>query len=125
MKTRVSLLMGCLAVLVLAAAGCMVSPGVKEAVAQAKHPELSEQEMYIPCAECHQEATPELHKEWYESAHGVAMVKCYQCHGTFETFRLSPTRQDCAVCHESNVAKCADGEDCWKKYVPHTFKEKK
>ncbi len=89
------------------------------------HPDLSEQEMYIACADCHRDATPELYKEWYDSTHGIGMVKCYQCHGTFETFRVTPSRQDCAVCHQPNIAQCPDDQDCWKRYVPHSFKEKK
>ena len=42
------------------------------------YPELSEQEMLIACADCHREATPDIEKEWFDSVHGIAMVKCYQ-----------------------------------------------
>nr|WP_320012102.1 multiheme C-type cytochrome [uncultured Desulfobulbus sp.] len=89
------------------------------------HPELSAQEQYIPCAQCHQESTPELYQQWFDSRHGLAMVKCYQCHGTFETFRLTPTRQDCAVCHENMMDKCPQDKPCWDCHLPHDFTIKK
>ena len=89
------------------------------------HPELSAQEQYIPCAQCHQEATPEVYQQWFDSRHGLAMVKCYQCHGTFETFRLTPTRQDCAVCHENMMDKCPQDNPCWDCHLPHDFTIKK
>ncbi len=88
------------------------------------HPQLSEQEMYIPCAQCHREATPEVYRQWYDSAHGIAMVKCYQCHGTFETFRLTPDRDNCAVCHEKMMKKCPADKPCWQCHVPHSFRRK-
>lgn len=88
------------------------------------HPELSEQEKYIDCAQCHAENTPQLHQEWFASRHGVAMVKCYQCHGTFETFHVTPTRQDCAVCHENMLQKCPQDKPCWQCHIPHSFQLK-
>ncbi|PHR28489.1 MAG: multiheme C-type cytochrome [Desulfotalea sp.] len=93
--------------------------------AKAVHPELSEQEMYISCADCHKEATPELEKQWYDSSHGIAIVKCYQCHGTFGTFKLTPTRTDCAVCHMDQLTKCSTDTACWDCHTPHLFKAKK
>lgn len=89
-----------------------------------KHPELEEQEMYIACADCHLEETPDVYKQWYDSVHGIAMVKCYQCHGTYETFRLTPARSDCAVCHEKMTDKCPEDKDCWQCHAPHAFKKK-
>jgi len=89
------------------------------------HPKLTEQEKYIACAQCHAEATPELHQEWFNSRHGIAMVKCYQCHGTFESFRVTPKRQDCAVCHEDMMKKCPQDKACWQCHLPHGFKTKK
>jgi len=92
--------------------------------AQASHPELDEQEMLIDCAECHRDSTPDIEKEWYESLHGIAMVKCYQCHGTFETFKITPSREDCATCHADMLEKCDQDKPCWECHVPHSFKEK-
>ena len=92
---------------------------------KAVHPELSEQEMYISCSDCHKEATPEIEKQWYDSSHGIAMVKCYQCHGTFETFKVTPAKTDCAVCHADQLEKCPKDKACWDCHVPHVFKAKK
>ncbi len=93
-------------------------------VAAEQHPELKSNEMYVACADCHKEATPEVFKQWYSSVHGIAMVKCYQCHGTFETFRLTPTRENCAVCHKQMVDKCPVDKDCWQCHTPHAFTRK-
>ncbi len=88
------------------------------------HPDLSEQEMYIACSDCHKESTPELQKEWYDSSHGIAMIKCYQCHGTFETFKVTPSKSDCATCHADQLEKCSKDKECWECHVPHSFKKK-
>ena len=89
----------------------------------ASHPELSEAEMLIPCSTCHQENTPDIHQQWYDSVHGVGMVKCYQCHGTFETFKVTPTIQDCAVCHNGLTKEDhTEGKLCWECHAPHLFK---
>lgn len=113
----------CLSVLLLIA----ICPSLAWAAAtkDAGHPQLSAQEQFIDCAQCHEEATPELHAQWYGSGHGLAMVKCYQCHGTFETFRLTPTPQDCAVCHANMMNKCPQNKPCWACHVPHSFKAEK
>ena len=91
------------------------------AAAEIQHPELSEQEMYVPCSQCHKESSPEIYTQWYESSHGIAMVKCYQCHGTFETFKVIPSREDCAVCHEKMMNKCSQDKDCWQCHIAHVF----
>ena len=122
MKTNALLLSRCLLTLLVLAGCCTL---VLAAEKKGKHPKLSEQEKYIACDQCHLETTPELHKEWFDSRHGVAMVKCYQCHGTFETFRVTPKRQDCAVCHENMMKKCPQDKTCWQCHLPHTFKAKK
>lgn len=92
---------------------------------QDTHPDLDEQEMLIACADCHRENTPELEKEWFDSVHGIAMVKCYQCHGTFETFKVTPSREDCATCHADMLEKCDQNKPCWECHVPHSFKTEK
>jgi hypothetical protein len=88
------------------------------------HPQLSEQEMLIDCAECHRNTTPDIEKEWFDSEHGIAMVKCYQCHGTFESFMVTPTVQTCATCHADMLKKCPQDKSCWECHTPHTFKAK-
>jgi hypothetical protein len=107
----------------LGLAGLVVSAaaGDKE---KAAHPQLSEQEMLQDCADCHREATPAIEKEWFKSLHGIAMVKCYQCHGTFETFAVSPTKETCGTCHGDMLEKCAQDKPCWDCHAPHTFKKK-
>lgn len=92
---------------------------------KAMHPELSEQEMLIACADCHKDVTPEIEKEWYDSLHGIAMVKCYECHGTFGNFSVTPTRQTCGTCHADMLKKCPQDKPCWECHVPHSFKLKK
>ncbi len=90
------------------------------------HPELNEQEMFIACADCHKETTPDIEKEWFDSVHGIAMVKCYQCHGTFETFRVNPGKANCATCHADQLDKSiAKDKQCWECHVPHSFKTEK
>ncbi len=99
-----------------------VSAGsVSLAADPAQHPELTAEEQYIPCADCHQDATPEVHEQWFDSVHGIAMVKCYQCHGTFETFRVTPPRENCAVCHADMMNKCPQDKTCWQCHIPHGF----
>lgn len=106
-------------------------PGVGQGAEAAAHPELSEQEQLIDCAQCHLEATPEVVKEWYDSVHGIAMIKCYQCHGTFDSFTVSPPRDNCGICHadklENHAAEQGKAADtpCWECHVPHSFKAKK
>ena len=86
------------------------------------HPELSPQEKLIACSECHRTETPDIYKEWYESRHGIAMVKCFQCHGTFETFH-EPTRETCRTCHAKQYDRCPQDKVCWECHAPHAFKK--
>lgn len=89
------------------------------------HPELSGQEMLIACADCHRETTPETEQQWFKSLHGIAMVKCYQCHGTYGEFMVTPNRQTCATCHLDMMEKCSQDKPCWECHIPHSFKVKK
>lgn len=118
-KQRVSWAVGAISMVALLCLSLSAWAGSGE---KAEHPELSEQEMYISCADCHKQATPEVEKEWYDSVHGIAMVKCYQCHGTFETFKLTPSKADCATCHTDQLKKCSKKKECWECHVPHSFK---
>jgi len=122
-KRRNVMLAGC----VLALLGLMVMGATATAAATGKsaHPQLSEQEMLMDCADCHREATPEIEKEWFGSVHGIAMVKCYQCHGTFEDFTVTPARATCGSCHADMLEKCPQDKPCWECHVPHTFKNRK
>jgi hypothetical protein len=93
------------------------------APATGKHPEITEQEKLLPCAECHQQATPEVYDQWFNSLHGIGMVKCYQCHGTYENFTVEPAVSVCATCHEKMIAKCPKDKKCWACHIPHSFKQ--
>ena len=85
------------------------------------HPELSEQEMLIPCAQCHQEVTPMIYNEWYQSRHGLDNVKCFQCHGTYENFELKPSVGRCASCHAKEVEHSPKDKDCSVCHPAHKF----
>ncbi len=87
-----------------------------------KHPEITEQEKFLSCDECHQQATPDVYKQWFDSSHGIGMVKCYQCHGTYENFKVTPAISDCATCHVNMVEKCPKDKPCWACHTPHSFK---
>ena len=67
------------------------------------------------CLECHKEETPEIYNQWTTSAHGVALVKCYVCHGDKDNFTNMPDQNKCLECHFDQVEnqvdktkKCAD-----------------
>lgn len=107
--------------LLWACAGSENGDGVGDAVASA-HPELSEQEKLLPCSQCHQEATPDIYDEWFNSLHGIGMVKCYQCHGTYENMKTEPAASDCMVCHADQIEKCPQDKKCWSCHNAHTFK---
>lgn len=46
--------------------------------ARVKHGEVAEGQ---DCFTCHKKTTPQVAQNWYESKHGVTLVKCYVCHG--------------------------------------------
>lgn len=57
------------------------------------------------CYVCHQKVTPEIAQDWYESKHGVLLVKCFVCHGQPDgkgaiPFAAKPDQKDiCSRCH--------------------------
>jgi len=111
------LMLGVLMVLLFAVSGWA------RGTANDVHPELDEQDMFVACADCHKDVTPDVTRQWYNSVHGIAMVKCYQCHGTFETFQVSPGKANCATCHADQIDKeMAQGALCWECHLPHSFK---
>ncbi len=85
------------------------------------HPELSAQEKLTPCATCHKDATPEVYNQWYDSVHGIANVKCYQCHGTYEDLKASPDETNCAACHSAQYQKRPKDKKCWDCHPAHHF----
>ena len=90
-----------------------------------QHPSLSQQQKLIPCSQCHKEATPQIYKEWYSSLHGLDNVKCFQCHGTFEDFHVTPPVMKCEACHAQQVEKMTAKKACWECHPAHGFKEHK
>ena len=87
----------------------------------AEHPQLSEQETYIACSDCHRDVTPEIVDQWWGSGHGIGNVKCYQCHGTYENMMRVPDMANCAICHEAQVSGHAEGKTCWQCHPAHGF----
>ena len=127
MKTGIRMKIVTLLAISLLAGGVAFGAAGKKPSAQPTpiHPALSAEEMLIECAECHKAATPEIEKEWYNSKHGLAMVKCYQCHGGFGNFTVTPSRDTCAACHAGQLTKCPQNKACWQCHIPHTFAAKK
>ncbi len=105
------------------AAGCAgtADKKVSDSMAAARHPELTDQEKLTPCAACHRDITPEIYQQWYDSRHGLGKVKCFQCHGTYENFRVSPDETSCAACHNAQFQHAAKGKRCWDCHPAHGF----
>jgi len=103
---------------------CPFFSGNVEAKESKGHPDLSEQEQLIPCSQCHKAETPDLHDQWYNSRHGIGMVKCYQCHGTFENLVAIPDRSTCGFCHNAALEKCPSDKPCWECHPAHKFELK-
>jgi len=87
-----------------------------------KHPQLSKQEKLVPCAQCHKENTPDIYEEWFKSYHGLDNVKCFQCHGTFGDFHVTPPVAKCEACHAREVETLTAKKACWDCHSPHLFK---
>ncbi len=75
---------------------------------------------YQTCQGCHKEEA----KEWSNSAHGVANVMCYQCHGTFDKFYVKPPVSKCETCHHQEVVSTRmkmPNAKCWTCHPAHYF----
>ncbi|MEN8140699.1 MAG: multiheme C-type cytochrome [Thermodesulfobacteriota bacterium] len=112
------------AVALTSCTGKEVGDGPDASAAAGGHPPLSEQEKLIACADCHRDATPEIHQQWYDSRHGIGMVKCYQCHGTFENLAVVPEKSKCATCHMAAMDKCPKDKECSSCHSAHSFTNK-
>lgn len=89
---------------------------------KAGHPPLSEQDMLVACSSCHQKVTPAVYDEWYDSTHGIAQVKCYQCHGTYEDLQATPDMvQSCGSCHANKLGEHTGKQLCWGCHNAHSF----
>ena len=85
----------------------------------AKH--LDSPQMAGDCYACHVKATPRVAQEWYESKHGVTLVRCQTCHGMPDgkgslPFTSTPGVEVCARCHSLSIsrmeAKFGKRNDC-------------
>jgi hypothetical protein len=80
------------------------------------------------CYECHKKATPKIAEDWYESKHGVVLMKCFVCHGQPDgkgsvPWAVVPSpRAVCQKCHDPAMkrmtAKYGLKLDC---YTCHPF----
>ena len=75
------------------------------------------------CATCHAEATPAVVADWNAGPHGMALVKCFVCHGsTGADFAARPASTRCAGCHADKAAVAAStNTSCFSCHAPHTL----
>lgn len=85
----------------------------------AKH--LAAGQMEGDCYGCHVKATPAVAQYWYESKHGITLVRCQTCHGMPDgqgslQFTSNPGIDVCARCHSAAIqrmeAKFGRRNDC-------------
>ncbi len=73
----------------------------------AKH--LDSPDSAADCFTCHLKATPKVAQDWYESKHGVVLVKCFVCHGQPDgkgslPYTVSPdVDTTCRKCHDTSI----------------------
>jgi hypothetical protein len=74
------------------------------------------------CIECHKEATPNVVKQWENSAHGFTGVGCGICHGDEGNFKAKPDKEACRSCHASSVDNNLKKETaCFTCHPAHYF----
>jgi hypothetical protein len=78
------------------------------------------------CALCHAEVTPELHRRWFDSKHGLNNVKCTVCHGSAGAdFRRRPDAARCRGCHADQAETLKQpffkGKDCFACHAGHSL----
>lgn len=58
------------------------------------------------CYACHKKTTPKVAQDWFESKHGVMLMKCFVCHGLPDgkgsvPWRVNPDPKGvCQKCHD-------------------------
>ena len=86
--------------LVIAAGWAIVGTAENPAL----HPEVEGAVTADACDVCHQDVTPAVYKNWYNSDHGMMNVKCFVCHGsTGDDFSTKPGLDRCVGCHADHV----------------------
>ena len=92
----------------------------------AKH--LAAPQMEGDCYSCHAKSTPRIAQEWYESKHGITLVRCQTCHGMPDgkgaiPFTRKPGVEVCARCHSLSIqrmeAKFGKRDDCSSCHPSH------
>ncbi len=80
------------------------------------------------CYGCHVKTTPKVAQEWYESKHGVTLVRCQTCHGQPDgkgslPFTATPAVSVCESCHAPAIdvmeAKFGKRDDCATCHLQH------
>jgi hypothetical protein len=72
---------------------------------------LDSPEALADCYECHKKATPKVAQDWYESKHGVQLVKCFMCHGQPDGKGALPYAANpdpdvtCQRCHDPSIQR--------------------
>lgn len=72
---------------------------------------LESPESASDCYKCHAKATPKIVQDWYESKHGVLLVKCFVCHGQPDgkgsvPYAVNPdVNTTCRKCHDPGIKK--------------------
>jgi hypothetical protein len=72
---------------------------------------LESPENVSDCFECHLKSTPKITQDWFESKHGVMLVKCFVCHGQPDgkgsvPYAVNPNVDStCRKCHEVSIKK--------------------
>ncbi len=125
-RALVAATLGAAAVALAACAGARVSQRPVAAAAGAPHPEVDAD--LQTCAGCHAQATPEVAAQWQASRHGLALVRCFVCHGsTGADFRARPEPVACAACHPAQGAPADAGgapARCFDCHPPHALAAK-
>lgn len=91
----------CVAVLLITAChhgetSMSTKPAEVSSAANNVHPEdMGSQD----CVACHTDVTPDIVKQWEQSAHGFTGVKCQVCHGDTANFSKIPSDETCRGCH--------------------------
>ncbi|MCP4221459.1 MAG: cytochrome C [bacterium] len=74
------------------------------------------------CIQCHREATPDVVKQWRESAHRYVGIKCGVCHGDKANYKKVPGNSVCIGCHSKAVeGKKLKGKTCSTCHPTHHF----
>ncbi len=125
----VSLVTGAL-VLATACSGSKPSERTSTAAAAAKtgaqHPEVGTDAG--DCASCHESVSPQVVADWSKGRHGMALVKCFVCHGsTGPDFRARPEAIGCRGCHPVQAAATTSAAKeaspgCFTCHPPHLLR---